>query len=168
MFQTVCIPAVISKATLKREMDDEESYRVADVSIVIEPFSQELADELGEHVGRHLFDALGMRPEVEDITIGLRVPSQRVIVASAPDAPTLAELKDVRIGDLTIVRKAKGDRDWFRATVAARIDLRERVIREFLFHHFGELRRFTFVSEQMDMPFHRSESSGDSSEATRH
>lgn len=158
MFETACIPMLISKATLKREMDDEEAYRVADIGILVEPFTPSLAAELGDHIVAHLFTRDGkgevcLRPEVADITMSLRVPMQRVVVASAPDAPALATLESVRIGDLTVVRKAKGDREWYRATITARIDLRERVIREFLFHHFGEIRVFTFMDEQMGIPF---------------
>ncbi|HWB15955.1 MAG TPA: hypothetical protein VG538_06060 [Vicinamibacterales bacterium] len=148
MFETACIPMLINKATLRREMDDEESYRVADVTLLLEPFSRELAAELGEHIAAHLFEDDEMRPEVEKVNLSLNAPDQRVIVASAPDAPALAELKSVTIGALAVTRKAKEDHEWYRATIEARIDLREREIREFLFHHFGELRVFTFYPEQ--------------------
>jgi hypothetical protein len=149
MFETACIPMLIKKATLRREMDDEELYRVADVTLLLEPFSRELAAELGEHIVAHLFTDDAMRPEVEKVSLSLNVPDQRVIVAGAPDAPALAELKSVAIGGLAVARKAKEDREWYRATIEARIDLRERTIREFLFHHFGELRVFTFMPEQI-------------------
>jgi hypothetical protein len=145
MFETACIPMLINKATLRREIDDEESYRVADVTLLLEPFSRELAAELGEHIAAHLFEDDKMRPEVEKVSLSLGAPDQRVIVASAPDAPALAELKSVTIGALAVTRKAKEDREWYRE---ARIDLRERTIREFLFHHFGEQRVFTFYPEQ--------------------
>jgi hypothetical protein len=148
MFETACIPMLINKATLRREMDDEESYRVADVTLLLEPFNRELAEELGSHIAAHLFIDDELRPEVEKVSLSLNAPDQRVIVASAPDAPALAELMGVAIGALAVTRKAKEDREWYRATIEARIDLREREIREFLFHHFGEIRVFTFYPEQ--------------------
>lgn len=151
MFETACIPMIIQRATLKRETDNDETYRVADLSLLIEPFGHGLAGELGEHIQTHLFADDAMRPEVEKATLGLRVPDQRVIVASAPDAPALAELKSVSIGSLVVSRRETEDRAWYRAVIEARIDLRERAVREFLFHHFGELRVFTFMDEQMTM-----------------
>lgn len=173
MFQTACIPMLIAKASLKREMDDEEAYRVADLGIVIEPFTAELASELGSHIERHLFigddlNGIQMRPEVEDITVGLRVGLQRIIIESAPDAPSLATLKEVRVSDLAIVRKRKGDREWYRATLSARIDLRERQIREFLFHHFGEFRCFTFMDEQIGLSFDKAAAAPSSSTEATH
>ena len=153
MFETACIPMIIQRAALKREIDGNESHSVADLSLLIEPFGHGLAGELGAHIQAHLFTDDAMRPEVEKATLGLRVPDQRVIVASAPDAPTLAELKSVSIGSLIVSRRETEDRAWYRAVIEARIDLRERAVREFLFHHFGELRVFTFMDEQMAMPF---------------
>jgi hypothetical protein len=153
MFLTDRISMLLAKATLKLEKNDKgELYRVADLSLVLEPFPYELAAELDDAILSHLFNTeKQIRPELQDITLNPRAGHQAIIVSSAPDAPALVRIRNAKILDLTVVKQTKTERQWLKATLAVRIDLSERAIREFLFHHFGEYRLFSFIAEQGDV-----------------
>ena len=157
MFLTHAIPFLFSKATLRLDRnEDGETVRVADLSLVLEPFPYALAGELDLALADHLFtDDEAIRPELEDVTLNPRASLQRITVQSAPDAPVLAELRTARVLEFAVVKRRdeKRGRVWLKATLVVRIDLHERVVREFLFHHFGETRCFTFTAEQPPLEF---------------
>jgi hypothetical protein len=165
MFISPAVPFLLSKATLRIDKNDEgDRVRVADLALQLEPLPYELAAELEDALTSHLFTAdRQIRPELEDVTLNPRAPLQRITVSSAKDAPSIATITAARILDLAITKRRdeKSGRAWLRAILNVRIDLAERSIREFLFHHFGEVRCFTFMAEQHTLPM------GDTREAVR-
>lgn len=156
MFLTTHLPLLLQRAALRVDRDDDgQRVRVADLSLVLEPLPYELAAELDVALSEHLFmPDRQIRPELEDVTLDPRAGLQRITVQSAKDAPVLATITAARVLDLAVkkVRDPKAQREWLKATVSVRIDLGERSVREFLFHHFGEYRLFTFVAEQPSLP----------------
>jgi len=155
MFVTNALPFVIARATLKIEPNEDGiDRRVADLSLVFEPFPYAIAAEMDFALSEHLFtSSQQIRPELETVTLDPRAGLQRITVQSVPDAPVLATLNSARILELKVTKKddPKNNRQWLKAALLVQIDLGERAVREFLFHHFGEVRCFTFLPEQLPM-----------------
>ena len=83
MFISANVPALFKKGTLKLSQNDEGEYRrVAEAQLVIEPFLEPLARELGDEIAGHLFGDDGrIRPELEAIDLRIRSGLQHVTAA---------------------------------------------------------------------------------------
>lgn len=155
MFVSQHVPLLMQKATLRLEKNREQEYvRLADLSLVLEPFPFELAAELDESIASHLFTPeRTIRAELESIKLDPRVEKQMVTVQEDPSLPVLATLRQVEVVELSVAKKVdeKAGRIWLKATIVVTIDLSERAVREFLFHHFGMWRMFSFQAEQGEL-----------------
>lgn len=158
MFRTRNVKMQLAKASLRIVKDDKgDEHRMAECGLVLDPFTGELAHELGLDVYSHLFNEdTEIRPELGRIVMNPRVPQQLAEIRTAPDLkqPTFT-VRYVDVLALGVNREEDpevGD-VWLRATVKVRFDLADKPHRELLAAHFGDLLCFTFQLEQSPLPF---------------
>src|SRR3990172_9448254 len=106
MFLSEHIPALFKKGMLKLvQADDGGTKRVAEATLLIEPFPVSLARELGEDIAGHLFTEDGaIRDELESVDLRIRCGLQRVTVQAHEELPSVAVLDPVSIKDVTVKR----------------------------------------------------------------
>ena len=158
MFLSPHIPCLLKSATLKLTKDET---RLALVTCVVEPFSRELAAELGADVVDHLFipnpdrgreqAAWVPRPEVTEIGFALPTPRQLVTVVEHPELPSAYTLRDVGIERIRVTRP---DPELPRLTLSfvLAIILESKDAINFVVHDFGRLVYLTFAAMQRDLP----------------
>lgn len=153
MFVRQNIPLLMQAAKLELGKDEKgDRTRLVELSLVFDRLEFDLAAELGEEMFVHLFDDdERIRPNLKTVKLTPWVSLQRIVVASAPDAPVLATIRHAKVTEFTVTKKTDKDDTWLTATLKVVFDLGDRETREFLFHHFGEYRLFTFGAEQGDL-----------------
>jgi hypothetical protein len=155
MFISDNIPALFKKGTLKlQDNNDGGLRRVAEATLVIEPFPSRLAHELGEEIAGHLFDTDGLlRDELESIDLRIRGGLQKVTVrldeALEPEATIHpASIKDVNVSR---VDEKKSQRSWLSCSFVLVFSLEDRSSRNFVLDQFGKTLLWSFQGMQADL-----------------
>lgn len=154
MFISDNIPALFKKGTLKLEETDTGVRRVAEATLVIEPFPAKLAHELGEDIAGHFFTDDGLiRDELESIDLRVRCGLQGVTVrldeALEPEALIApASIKDVNV---TRVDQKKTQRSWLACSFVVVFSLEDRAARNFVLDQFGKTLLWSFRVMQADL-----------------
>lgn len=154
MFITPHVEALFKKGALKLiRNDDDETIRVCEATCVIEPFTVNLARELGEEVSGHLFDDEGkIRREIDAVSLRVRVPRQRVTVTTHPEVASLATLEHVDVRNVRVTRMEdqKTGREWLACAYELVVPLDSKVARGFVLDGFGRALYWSFEASQMD------------------
>jgi hypothetical protein len=155
MFISDNIPALFKKGTLKlQDNGDGGLRRVAEATLVIEPFPAQLAHELGEEIAGHLFTDDGLiRDELESIDLRVRCGLQKATVrldeALDPEAIIHpASIKDVNVSR---VDAKKSQRSWLSCSFVLVFSLEEREARNFVLDQFGKTLLWSFRGMQADL-----------------
>lgn len=155
MFVTEKIPALFKGGKLKLEKSDEGgTRRVAEATLVIEPFPADLAHEIGEDIAGHLFDEANVvRDELESIDLRVRCGLQSITVQAHEYLPTLAILSPVSLRDVTAKRIESKDtgRSWLSQSFVLVFSLEEKAARNFVLDEFGKTLLWTFVGMQREL-----------------
>ena len=159
MFVTPDVTCLLKSATLKL---DEDGGRLAHVTCTLEPFTPELAHELGEDVAEHLFmpnpnraDPTDLpevpRPEVSEIGFLLPIGAQRITAKDHAELTPVAVLKDVQIQRIRVTRPdPERPRLALAFVLVIHLDAREAI--DFVVRQFGRYAALTFESMQRDLP----------------
>lgn len=155
MFLSTNIPSVFKKGTLKLvPSEDGGSKRVAEATLIVEPFPVSLARELGEEIAGHLFtDDGAIRDELESVDLRVRAGLQRITVRPHEDLHPVAVLEPVSIKDVSVKRiddKASG-RSWLSLTFALVFSLENKAARNFVLDEFGKALLWSFDGLQRDL-----------------
>ena len=154
MFITENVKALFKKGTLKMVPTEDGYQRVAEATVVIEPFEPDLARELGEDVAGHLFnDDGGILPELGGIDLRVRLGAQRVTARPDPEMEACAILSPVTLKDVSVQRieDKKTGESWLACSFVLVFALDSRVARTFVLDEFGKPLYFTFESIQQDL-----------------
>lgn len=153
MFVSSKIPALFKKGTLKlMPSDDGGSRRVAEATLLIEPFPATLAHELGEDIAGHLFDSDDViRPELEAIDLRVRVGLQKITVRHHEDLDPCAVLSPVSIKDVSVARVDHEHRSWLSLSFVLVFSLEEKAARNFVLDEFGKTLLWSFDSLQQTL-----------------
>ena len=154
MFLSPNVPALFKKGTLKLQTSDEGLRRVAEATLVIEPFPASLARELGDEIAGHLFDDVGsIRPELEGIDLRVRVGLQSVIARHDEALEPIALLVPVSIKDVSVQRieDTKTQRTWLACSFVLVFSLEERAARNFVLDEFGKTLLWSFTAMQREL-----------------
>ncbi len=154
MFLSEHIPALFKKGTLKLLKDGAELKRVAEAQFVIEPFSVDLARELGEDIAGHLFESDGtLRDELESIDLRVRAGLQRVTATHHADLNPAAVLEPVSVKDCSATRieDEKSGKAWLSFSFVLVFDLSDKSTRNFVIDEFGNVLKLSFERLQMDL-----------------
>lgn len=155
MFLTDNVPALFKKGTLKLIPGDEGGLkRVAEATLLIEPFPHQLARQLGEEIASHLFtDDNAIRDELEAVDLRMRVGLQAVTVRQHVELEPVAVLKPVSVKDVSAKRfedKAMG-RAWLQFSFVLVFSLEEKAARNFVLDEFGKPLLWSFASLQGEL-----------------
>lgn len=161
MFLSERIPVLFKKGALKLVEDAGEIRRVAEATMVIEPFRKEWAHELGEDIAVHLFEPDGRIAEaVEAVDLRVNAGLQRVFVRLHQDLDPHVELGEVSIKDVAAqrVEDKKTGKVWLAFQFVLVFSLAERRHRNFAIDHFGtplylsfeRLQRTVFESDEAE------------------
>ena len=157
MFVSPDVPCGLASAALKIETIDDVDHRFAHVTCKVEPFTPDLARELGETVYAHLFtrdpertDVPMPRREITEVGFSLPIGLQLISAKSHPDLKVDHVLRRVKV---TRVRVSRPDPEKPRLTLAfvLSIELGERQTMDWLVRAFGRVQHLTFMAEQRDM-----------------
>jgi hypothetical protein len=160
MFVSPDIPCSLTSAALKLETIADVDHRVAHVTAKVEPFTPELARELGDHIYDHLFmrdlehpDVPMPRPEITQVAFALRVGLQQVVTKDHPDLSASGALRRVKVASVRVTRP---NPDVPRLTLAfvLSVELGDQAAREWLVRAFGRTQYLTFLPEQRHMLGH--------------
>lgn len=155
MFLSPNIPALFKKGTLKLTTnDDGETRRVAEATLVIEPFPVDLARQLGEEIAAHLFDDEdAIRGELESIDLRVRAGLQNVTVRTHEELEPIAILSPASIKDVsaTLVEDKKSQRCWLAFSFVVVFSLEDKAARNFVLDHFGRALYWSFEAMQRDL-----------------
>lgn len=154
MFLSGNIPALFKKGTLKLQDVDGGVRRVAEATLVIEPFPARLAHELGEDIAGHLVTKDGsLRDELESIDLRVRAGLQSVTVRIDESMDPVAILTPVSIKDVNVSRvdEKKGQRSWLTCSFVLVFSLEDRAARNFVLDRFGQTLLWSFVGLQADL-----------------
>lgn len=155
MFISDNIPALFKKGTLKLEETDTGGLRrVAEATLVIEPFPARLARELGEEIAGHLFTDDGLlRDELESIDLRVRCGLQSVTVRLDEALEPEALISPASIKDVTVSRidQKKTQRSWLACSFVLVFSLEERAARNFVLDQFGKTLLWSFRGMQADL-----------------
>lgn len=155
MFTSQNIPALFKKGTLKLQAtDDGDLRRVAEATLVIEPFSVALGRELGEEIASHLFTDDGtIRDELEAIDLRVRAGLQHVTVRPDEALEPIALLSPVSLKDVsaTLVEDKKTQRCWLAFSFVLVFSLEEKAARNFVLDQFGRTLFWSFESLQRSL-----------------
>lgn len=157
MFTSNNIPCAVKSVALKIEKGDEHELKVAHVTCVVEPFTPELAIQLGSAIYAHLFTRNPERPDVEMprpelVQIGLNVACglQRISARSHPDLPIESVLKEARV---TNIRVTRPDPDAPRLSLSfvlsLSMDRRDTLV--WVVQAFARVNYLSFLPEQLDL-----------------
>lgn len=157
LFTTEQVPMQLAEATMKIVKDDKGvEHRMARCVLVLEPFGEAPARDVGEDIVGHLFTDEGMiRPEMDSVKLKLRLSLQDVVVAEVPDqAKATVRLREVKVVNLTVAHKIdeKNETHHLRASFLVLFSLAERSARDFLCRLYGHSLLWTFADEQEDLP----------------
>lgn len=153
MFSTPDVWMTFKAAKLAVVNRDDVERRMAECQFVIEPFSFELAAQLGDAVLSHVFTEAGaLRSELSSATLDPRVPLQRLHARGAEGVPATV-IEDVDILKLTCSRQVddRSGKEWIKATVYARFDFAANVHREWIATYFGYGFYATFEAVQDEL-----------------
>lgn len=152
MFVSQNVPALFKKGMLKLIAGDEGGKkRVAEATLVIEPFPAALARELGEDMAGHLFDDGNIiRPELEGIDLRVRAGLQSITVRHHEDLDPIGILSPVSIKDVSVQRieDEKAGRAWLSCSFVLVFSLEDKAARNFVLDEFGKTLCWTFESMQ--------------------
>lgn len=156
MFHTPNVSALFKKGTLKLTQNEDGEYRrVAEATLVIEPFTPELARELGEEIAGHLFaDDDRIREELEAIDLRVRLGLQHVTARIGLDVERpLAILSPVSVKDVnaSLCEDKKLGRQWLAFSFVLVFSLEEKAARNFVLDRFGQALYWTFEAVQRDL-----------------
>lgn len=150
MFTTPNLPTLLKRVTFKlvEQPGADAKARMAEVAAVLDPFTPDLARELGKDVAGHLFDgADAMLPGVRDIRLDVPPLLQRVTVRWARDLAVEAVFDEVVLRALQVTRVETADDAWYRATLGLHVPLRDAEAQA-LARVFGALVALTFEAHQ--------------------
>ncbi len=154
MFLSQNIPALFKKGMLKLTQTEDSYRRVAEATLVIEPFPAVLAHELGEEIAGHLFDDAGqIREELEGIDLRIRSGLQSVTVRQHEDLEPCALISPVSIKDVSVTRveDKKNSRQWLSLAFVLVFSLEEKAARNFVLDEFGKTLLWTFDAMQREL-----------------
>lgn len=154
MFVSEMIPALFKKGVLKLQETDDGYRRVAEATLMIEPFPLSLARELGDEIANHLYDDNdAIRGELESIDLRPRVGLQRVSVRHDEALEPLVELDEVSVKDLcaTVIEDKKTNRRWLSFSFVLTFSLHNRESRNFVIDEFGKALVWSFRPIQRDL-----------------
>lgn len=154
MFVTERVPALFKKGLLKLQETDDGYRRVAECTLLIEPFPLRLARELGDEIAAHLFqDDDTIRPELESIDLRPRVGLQRITVQHDEALEAIVDLEDVSIKDInaTVQEDKKSGRRWLSFSFVLTFSLSSRSSRNFVIDEFGKTLLWSFRPLQSDL-----------------
>lgn len=154
MFLSENIQALFKKGTLKLQETDDGLRRVAEATLLIEPFPAKLARELGEEIAVHLFDDKNViRTELESIELNVRAGLQNVTVRHDEALEPLAVLTPVSVKDVkaTVIEEKKSNRRWLSFSFVLVFSLENKQARNFVLDQFGRTLLWTFEAMQRDL-----------------
>lgn len=156
MFSSANVPMILKRATMVAASNAAgEATNFAECQLLIEPFDEDRAQELGDEVASHLFTEDGaLRPEPESIQLDPRVPLQAVTVSPTVDGSHASgTLRLVEFGALKVTKKQdeKSGKEWLAASQVIRFDLAPTAHRELLVMYFGRCIYLTFEKEQGEL-----------------
>lgn len=154
MFLTEFVPALFKKGTLKLQESEDGYRRVAEATLMIEPFPVNLAREMGEEIAVHLFDENGaIRNELESIALNVRAGLQRVTVRHDEALEPIAILDTASIKDVkaTVIEDKKSNRRWMSFSFVLVFSLETKAARNFVLDEFGKTLLWTFEALQGDL-----------------
>lgn len=146
------------------ERKKDERFPVFAVGLVLEPLTYSQAKQLGADVLAHCFTAhKAIQDSLTSVTLDLDLDEQCVITRMAEDVSEHCRLRQVRIPQVTITKRAAPDagetkskrvspqQPTLRATFHCLVDSAERVHRDFLADWFAKEMFFTFEPEQENL-----------------
>ena len=154
MFVTENVPALFKKGTLKLQETDDGYRRVAEATLMIEPFPHQLAHEMGEDIAVHLFDENNqIRPELESIALNVRAGLQRATVRHHEELEPIAIIDTASIKDVkaTVIEDKKTNRCWMSFSFVLVFSLESKEARNFVLDEFGKTLIWTFEGLQRDL-----------------
>jgi hypothetical protein len=155
MFVSDNVPALFKKGVLKMTPRDDGTYRrVAEATLVIEPFPVALAHEMGEEFAEHLVDSTGaIREELEAIDLRVRAGLQSVTVRPHEELEPIALIAPVSIKDVSVTRveDKKSGRQWLSLSFVLVFSLEDKAVRNFVLDEFGKTLLWSFVSMQREL-----------------
>ncbi len=133
------------------ETVDQEERRILVLEFLIQPFTAEMAEELG--ILGHLFARKGGQPldDLASIQVAISVPLQQVEFRMAPDTPEASViLRAVDVEDTIRVRKDK-EGPVYAATLVTSVRYPDPDALLFLLNGYRRQHFLTFTQEQGDM-----------------
>lgn len=154
MFLTPNVLAQFKKATLKLvKGDGGETTRAAEAALVFDPFTAELAREMGEDLADHLFTADNqIRAELSAVTLRPRVGALRITARPAQDMDG-TEIEPVGLSTVTATVKEDERSGHCSLVLTATLvfSLESKVARDFVLDSFGRSLLWTFEPLQRDL-----------------
>lgn len=154
MFLTEHVPALLKKGTLKLQEVEDGYRRVAEATLMIEPFPHSLAREMGEDIAVHLFDDNNaIRNELDSIALNVRAGLQRVTIRHHEELEPIAIMETASIKDVkaTVIEDKKTNRRWMSFSFVLVFSLETKEARNFVLDEFGKTLIWTFHALQGDL-----------------
>lgn len=154
MFVSEQVPALFKKGTLKLEKTEDGFRRVAECTLMIEPFPLALARELGEEVAAHLFTDEGqIRGELESIELRPRMGLMRLSAQLDRAMEPVVELDEASVKDLSakVMEDKASARRWLSFSFVVVFSLQGRAARNFVIDEFGKTLLWSFRPIQADL-----------------
>lgn len=155
MFTSENVVALFKKGTLKLTQNEDGEYRrMAEATLLIEPFTEAMARELGDEIAGHLFSEDGrIREELESIDLRVRAGLQHVTVRLDEALEPTAILSPASIKDVScsLCEDKKMGRQWLAFTFVVVFSLEERAARNFVLDEFGKSLLWSFERSQPDL-----------------
>lgn len=155
MFTSQNVVALFKKGTLKLTQNEDGEYRrMAEATLVIEPFTEAMARELGDEIAGHLFSEDGhIREELESIDLRVRAGLQHVTVRLDEALEPTAILSPASIKDVScsLCEDKKSGRQWLSFAFVVVFSLEERAARNFVLDEFGKALLWSFQRSQPEL-----------------
>lgn len=155
MFISENVEALFKRGKLSLvSTEDGQTRRGAEATLVIEPFTVELARELGEELCGHFYDDDGgIRAELDDIDLIVRLGVQRVTVRTHAEVDAIVQLEPVSIKDLRVKRmtQKRTGAVWLACSFVLVFSLETKAVRNFFLDYFGAYLVWTFQAIQDDL-----------------
>lgn len=155
MFTSPNVIALFKKGTLKLTQNDEGEYRrMAEATLLIEPFTEAMARELGEEIAGHLFSDDGrIREELESIDLRVRAGLQHVTVRLDEALEPTAILSPASIKDVScsLCEDRKAGKQWLSFSFVVVFSLEDRAARNFVLDEFGKSLLWSFERTQPEL-----------------
>lgn len=155
MFLSENVRVKFKRGNLKLIEQEGSVERRAECVMVIEPFSQQLAAELGEETAAHLFDETKkIREELGKIELRLRSGLQRVTVRHHEELAPIIVIDSAFVKDCeaTRVDVEKTGATFIRFNFTLCFDLADKGARNFLIEEFGSSLQLSFQAMQLPLP----------------